>query len=221
MIQEELPVQAAGHALVAEGDEGIAAQLFQGQALTCQRGEGPATHQHLVKRLQLHHFQPRLDLRRGAHNGKIHLAILHGLHRLRGGVVRDAQPDAGIFGMEIPQLFGKINVERRLGGADADGSVLQRGTGAQLLLGILDLHRRRSNAGVEHLAFRCQGHTPVGADEQHAVQLAFQPVHRVGDVGLVVAQHPRGLGKVLILRHIIENLVILPIYIHDTSAPSM
>ena len=58
MIQEELPVQAAGHALVAEGDEGIAAQLFQGQALTCQRGEGPAAHQHLVKRLQLHHFQP-------------------------------------------------------------------------------------------------------------------------------------------------------------------
>ena len=34
-----------------------------------------------------------------------------GLHRLRGGVVRDAQPDAGIFGMEIPQLFGKINVD--------------------------------------------------------------------------------------------------------------
>ena len=63
--------------------------------------------------------------------------------------------------MEIPQLFGKINVERRLGGADADGSVLQRGTGAQLLLGILDLHRRRSDAGVEHLAFRCQGHTAV------------------------------------------------------------
>ena len=99
--------------------------------------------------------------------------------------------------------------------------MFQRSAGAQLFLRILDLHRRRSDPGVEHLAFRCQGHTPVGADEQHAVQLAFQPVHRVGDIGLVVAQNPRGLGKVLILRHIIEDLVILPIHIHDMPASSM
>ena len=36
----------------------------------------------------------------------------------------------------------------------------------------------------------------------------------MGDVGLVVAQHPRGLGKILILRHIIEDLVVFPVHIH-------
>ena len=127
----------------------------------------------------------------------------------------------GVLGVESPQLFGKVDVQGRLGGADADGSVFQRGAGTQLFLGVLDLHRRRRDAGIEHLALRRQGHAPVGADEQHAVQLAFQPVHRVGDVGLVVAQHPRGLGKVLVFRYIIENFVVFPVHIHDASASSM
>ena len=46
VIQEELPVQAAGHALVAEGDGGDSVRSSSGSwRLTCQRGEGPATHQ--------------------------------------------------------------------------------------------------------------------------------------------------------------------------------
>ena len=219
MIQEELPVQAAGHALVAEGDEGIAPQLFQGQALTCQRGEGSAAHQHLVKRLQLHHFQPRLDLRRGAHNGKIHLAVLHGLHRLGCGVVGDAQPDAGIVGVKGTQFLREVDVQCGLSGADADGTVFQRGAGAQLFLGVLDLHGGGRNAGIEQFALRGQGHAPVGADEQHTVQLAFQPVHGVGDVGLVVAQHTGRLGEILIFCHIIEDLIVFPIHIHGSISP--
>ena len=136
-------------------------------------------------------------------------------------MVRDAQPDAGVLGVEVPQLFGEVDVQGRLGGADADGTVLQRGAGAQLLLGVLDLHRRRCNAGIEHLALRRQGHAPVGADEQHTVQLAFQPVHRVGDVGLVVAQHPRRLGEILVFCNIIEDLVVFPVHVHEMLPSSM
>ena len=40
------------------------------------------------------------------------------------------------------------------------------------------------------------------------------PVHRVGDVGLVVAQHPRGFGEILIFRDIIKDFVIFPVHIH-------
>ena len=36
---------------------------------------------------------------------------------------------------------------------------------------------------------------------------------------LVVAQHPRGLGKILILRHIIEDLVVFPVHIHGHLPP--
>ena len=57
VVKEELPVEAAGHALVAEGDEGVIDQFFQGQVLACQCGEGPAAHQNLVKGHQIHHFQ--------------------------------------------------------------------------------------------------------------------------------------------------------------------
>ena len=219
VVQEQLPVKAAGHALIAQRDQRVVGQFLQGKILAGQCGKGLSAHQHLIKGLQLHHFQPGIHLGRRGYDGKIHLAVLHGLHRLRGGVVRDAQPDAGEIVVEGPQLLGKIDVQGRLGGADADGTVLQCGAGTQFLFGVLDLHRRRCDAGIEHLAFRGQGHAPVGADEQHAVQLAFQPVHRVGDVGLVVAQHPRGLGKILILRHIIEDLVVFPVYIHGHLPP--
>ena len=51
---------------------------------------------------------------------------------------------------------------------------------------ILDLNRRRCNAGVKQYTLRGKGNAAVAADEQHAIQLAFQPVQRVGDVGLVV-----------------------------------
>ena len=219
VVQEELPVKAAGHALLAQADEGVAAQLLQGQALAGQRREVPAAHQHLIKGHQLHHFQADIHLGGGGHDGKIHLAVLHGLHRLRGGVVGDAQPDAGVLGVEGPQFFRKIDVQRGLGGTDADGTVFQRGAGAQFFLRILDLYRRRRDAGIEHRTLGRQGHAPVGADEQHAVQLAFQPVHGVGDVGLVVAQHPGGFGKILILRNIIEDFVVFPVHIHG-SRPS-
>ena len=57
----------------------------------------------------------------------------------------------------------------------------------------------RSNRGVtltpEGEMLYCDWSSDVCSSDL-AVQLAFQPVHRVGDVGLVVAQHPRGLGKV-------------------------
>lgn len=124
----------------------------------------------------------------------------------------------GYFGVEGAQLLRKIDVQGSLGGTDADGSVFQRSAGAQLFLRILDLHRRRCNAGIEQLSFRRQGNAAVGADEQHTIQLAFQPVHGVGDVGLIAAQHPRSLGKVLILCHIVEDLIIFPVHVH--GAPS-
>ena len=219
VVEEELPVEAPGHALIAERDERIAAQFLQRQAPAGQCSEGLSAHQHLIKRSQFHHLQALFYSRRGGDDGKIHFSVLHSLHCLGRGVVRDAQPDAGILGVERPQLLSQIDVQRRLRRADADGAVLEGGAGAQLFLRVLYLHRRRGDAGVEHLALRRQGDAPVGAGKEHTVQLAFQPVHRVGDVGLVVAQHPRRFRKVLILRHIIENFVVFPIDVHG-SLPS-
>ena len=143
------------------------------------------------------------------------------VHRLGRRVVRDAQPDAGILGVERPQLLGQIDVQRRLRRTDADGAMLEGSAGAQFFLRVLYLHRRRGDAGVEHLALRRQGDAPVGAGKEHTVQLAFQPVHRVGDVGLVVAQHPRRLGEILVFCNIIEDLVVFPVYVHEMSASFM
>ena len=219
MVEEELPVEASGHALVAKGDERVGAELLQRQAAVGQRAEAVSSHEDLIKGLQLHRFQARLGLCRGGDDGKIHLAVFHRLHRLRGGVVGDAQADAGVLGVEGPQLLREVDVQGRLGGADADGAVLQGGGGAQLRLGILDLHRRRRNAGVEQLPLGREGHAPVGADEEHAVELAFQPVHGVGDVGLIVAQHPRRLGKVLVFGNVVKDFVVFPIHIHGRCSP--
>ena len=116
--------------------------------------------------------------------------------------------------MERPQLFREIDVQGRFRGADADGPMLQGGTGAQLFLRVLDLHCRRGNTGVEQLPLWRQGDTPVGADEEHAVELTFQPVHGVGDVGLVVAQHTGRLGEILIFCYIVKDFVVFPIHIH-------
>ena len=154
VLQKELPVKAAGHALFVQTDQGITGQLFQAQSLAGQRRKGPAAHKNFVKGHQLHHFQPVFHLCGGGYDGKIYLAVAHCLHRLRGGVVGDAQPDARILGMEGAQLFGQVDVQSGLGGADADGTVLQRGAGAQLFFCILDLYRRRCNAGVQQLPLR-------------------------------------------------------------------
>ena len=214
MIQKELPVKGAGHAFVAQGDQRIIVQLLQRKVLAGKGSKGPAAHKHLIKGLQLHHFQAAFHLGRGGDDGKIHLAVFHGLQSLRRGVVGDAQADAGIVRVEGAQLFCKVDVQRSFGSADADRTVFQRGAGAQLFFCILDLHRRRCNAGVKQFTLRGKGNAAVGADEQHAIQLAFQPVHRVGDVGLVVAQHPRGFGEILIFRDIIKDFVIFPVHIH-------
>ena len=104
-------------------------------------------------------------------------------------VVGDAQADAGIVRVEGAQLFCKVDVQRSFGSADADRTVFQRGAGAQLFFCILDLNRRRCNAGVKQFTLR-------------------------GDVGLVVAQHPRGFGEILIFRDIIKDFVIFPVHIH-------
>ena len=96
VVEEELPVEAPGHALIAERDERIAAQFFQRQTLAGQCSEGLSTHQHFIKRSQFHHLQALFYFRRGGDDGKIHFSVLHSLHRLGRRVVRDAQPDAGI-----------------------------------------------------------------------------------------------------------------------------
>ena len=130
-------------------------------------------------------------------------------------MVRDAQPDAGVLGVKAPQPLRQVDVQRGLGGADADRAVGKAGTGAQLLLGILDLHGGGGDAGVKVLALRRQRDAPIGADEQHAMQLVFQLVHHVGDVGLVAAQHAGSLGKVLVLGHVVKDFVVVPIHVHD------
>ena len=154
MFQKELPVKAAGHALLVQADQGITGQFLQVQGLAGQRRKGLSAHKNFIKGHQLYHFQPVFHLCGGGHDGKIYLAVAYRLHRLRSGVVGDAQPDARVLGMESAQLFRQVNVQSGLGGADADGTVLQRGGGAQFLLGVLYLHRRRGNAGIQQLPLR-------------------------------------------------------------------
>ena len=154
MFQKELPVKAAGHALLVQADQGITGQFLQAQGLAGQRRKGLSAHKHLIKGHQLYHFQPVFHLCGGGHDGEIYLAVAYRLHRLRGGVVGDAQSDARVLGMESAQLFRQVDIQSGLCGADADGTVLQRGGGAQFLLGILDLHRRRGNAGIQQFALR-------------------------------------------------------------------
>ena len=154
VLQKELSVKAAGHALLVQADQGIIGQFLQVQGLAGQRRKGPAAYKNFIKGHQLHHFQPVFHLCGGGHDGKIHLAVAYRLHRLRGGVVGDAQPDARVLGVESAQLFRQVDIQSGLGGADADGTVFQRGAGAQLLFGVLYLHRRRGNAGIQQLSLR-------------------------------------------------------------------
>ena len=132
-------------------------------------------------------------------------------------MVGDPQPDTGVLRMEVPQPFRQVDIQRRLGCADTDCTMLKGRAGAQLLLGILYLHSSRGNAGIEHLPLRRQRHTPVGADKQHTVQLILQLVHRMRDVGLVAAQHAGRLGKIAVFCDKVENLVVFPIDIHRRS----
>ena len=105
MLQKELSVEAAGHACIAERDQRIIFQLLQTQVLAGKGRKSPAAHQHLVECFQFHHFQAAVHLCRGGYNGKIHLAVFHSLHGLRRGVVGNAQPDAGVLGVEGAQLL--------------------------------------------------------------------------------------------------------------------
>ena len=73
-------------------------------------------------------------------------------------------------------------------------------------------------AAVKPLAFRGQRDAMVGTDEQLAAQILLQVVHAAGNVGLVIAQHPRRAGKVLVFCHIVKDLVVFPVYIHGCSA---
>ena len=170
-----------------------------------QRRKGLPADEDFVEGHQLDHFQFAARLGGGGHNGEIYLAVFHGLDGLRRRVVRQSQPDTGVLRVERPQLLGQADVQRGLGGADADSAVFQRSAGAQFGLSVLDLHGGRRDAGVKGLPFRRQRHAPVGTDEQHAMQLVLEFVHGVGDVRLVIAQHPRRPGKVLIFGDIIKN----------------
>ena len=123
--------------------------------------------------------------------------------------------------MEGAQLVGEIDVQRRLRCADADTAVLQSGTGTQLLLGLLDLDGSGGNAGIEQFSLRRQRYAPVAADKQHAAQLLLQPVHGVGHIGLVAAQHPGRLGEILVLGHIVEDLIVVPRHIHRDPSMSI
>ena len=76
-------------------------------------------------------------------------------------MVGDSQPDTWVLRMEVPQPFRQVDVQRRLGCADTDCTMLKGRAGAQLLLGILYLHSSRGNAGIEHLPLRRQRHTPA------------------------------------------------------------
>ena len=135
-------------------------------------------------------------------------------------MVGDAQPDAGVLGVELPQALGEVDIQRRFSGADADGTVLKGGAGAQLLFGVLDLHGGGRNARIERFTLGCQRNAAVRADKKHAVQLIFQFVHHVGDIGLVVAQHPRRLGEVLVFGDVIKNFVVFPIHVHRRAPRS-
>ena len=83
-----------------------------------------------------------------------------------------------------------------------------------VLLYLLDLHGGGRNARIERFTLGCQRNAAVRADKKHAVQLIFQFVHHVGDIGLVVAQHPCRLGKVLIFGDVVKNFVVFPIHVH-------
>ena len=138
----------------AERDEWIRFQLGKRDASSKQTGKGRRADRNLPNFFDDRLRERRRERNRRCDDRKICRRLVQRRDGLRRGVVGDAQPDARVLGMEGAQLFGQVDVQSGLGGADADGTVLQRGAGAQLFFCILDLYCRRCNAGVQQLPLR-------------------------------------------------------------------
>ena len=74
----------------------VGGQRLQGEGAPGQLGKARAADQNLVEGHQRDPFQVTAGLGRGGNDGKVYLTVFYRLHGLQGGVVRDAQPDAGV-----------------------------------------------------------------------------------------------------------------------------
>ncbi len=176
--------------------------------------------EHLPEGEKRNGFQGSIRIQRRCDHGKVNLTVLHGSDGGRRGAVGNAEPDARIFQMEAFENVEEIAVQRGLTGTDGNTSGRQRVDGGQLILRLLDLCDGAFDVGIEMFAFRGQSDAAVGPDEEDAADFVLQTVHGTGHIGLVAAQNPGCLGEILVFCHVVENAVVLKIYIHKDSFSS-
>ena len=209
MVHEVLHIELPGARVPAHGDDGLVHEVRKRMRLlrivkiaVPADGDFPEGKQ----RLRLQRLR---NVQRCGHQGEVRETALQGLDGLGRGVVEDPDGDAREVRLEDGQLRQQQYPERGLRCGNADLTALQVHLPEQLLLAGFQLLIGHRHMLIELLPVGRETDTPVSPDHKLAAQLRLQIVHAAGNVGLIVVQHLRRLGKASVRSHVIKNPIII------------